>query len=228
MIATSINEIERFLNAKENEHVEFKEAKNNYHFETLVKYCAALANEGGGRFVLGITDKLPRKIVGSSVFQNIERTKAGLIERLHLRIDAEEIHHPSGRILIFHVPTRPIGYPIQYEGAYWMRAGEDLVPMTQDMLQRIFAEVGPDFSAEICDRASLSDLDPSAINKFRLMWSKKSGNTTLLTSDDNQLLTDSELLIDGQLTYAALILFGIRSALGRILQDKPNPYLNIA
>ena len=35
-----------WLNAKEDEHLEFKEAKNNFHFEKLVKYCAALANEG--------------------------------------------------------------------------------------------------------------------------------------------------------------------------------------
>lgn len=46
----------------ETEHVEFKEAKNRYDFEELVGYCCALANEGGGSIVLGVTDKLPRRI----------------------------------------------------------------------------------------------------------------------------------------------------------------------
>ena len=40
----------------EDEHLEFKEAKSHFDFEKLVKYCAALANEGGGRIILGVTD----------------------------------------------------------------------------------------------------------------------------------------------------------------------------
>lgn len=68
-----------WLRSKENEHLEFKEAKQNFHFEKLVKYCAALANEGGGSIVLGVTDRQPRRIVGTTTFQNIERTQAGLV-----------------------------------------------------------------------------------------------------------------------------------------------------
>ena len=61
---------------------------------------------------------------GQSSIYDLERTKQGLIQRLHLRIEAEEFKHPNGRVLIFHVPAHPIGIPIQYGGAYWMRAGE--------------------------------------------------------------------------------------------------------
>jgi len=69
--------------------------------------------------------------------------------------------------------------PIQYEGAYWMRGGQDLVTMTPDRLRAIFAEAGPDFSAEICSRASISDLEPTAIEQFRGQWQLKSGNPAL-------------------------------------------------
>ncbi|MCK5681450.1 ATP-binding protein [bacterium] len=41
---------------KEGEHLEFEKAGKSFHFETLFKYCAALANEGGGKIVLGVTD----------------------------------------------------------------------------------------------------------------------------------------------------------------------------
>lgn len=123
----------KWLRGKEDEHLEFKEAKRNFQFEKLVKYCAALANEGGGSIVLGVTDKRPRKVVGTSTFQNLERTKAGLIQRLYLRINASEFQHENNRVLIFSVPARPIGTPIAVKGAYWMRAGEELVPMTQDI-----------------------------------------------------------------------------------------------
>lgn len=206
-----------WMSGKENEHLEFKEAKNSYEFDTLVKYCSALANEGGGRMVLGITDKLPRRVVGTRAFQDLERTKAGLVDRLRVRVDALEIDHADGRVLVFQVPTCPLGVPIAIGGAYWMRAGEDLVPMTPDMLQRIFAETGPDFSSEPCPGASLGDLDPLAIARFRDMWHRKSTSPGLLTTSDEQLLADAELVVDGRVTYAAQILMGTRQALGKHL-----------
>lgn len=129
----------------ENEHVEFKEAKNNFHFEKLVDYCVALANEGGGRMVLGVTDKPPRRVVGTSAFEMPEKTVAGIYERIHLKVLWHEIEHADGRVLVFEVPSRPIGHPLQYEGRYWMRAGEELVPMTSDQLKRIIDEGKPDF-----------------------------------------------------------------------------------
>ena len=69
-------------------------------------------------------------------------------------------------LLAFEVPGRPVGVPIQYNGAYWMRGGESLVPMTPDMLKRIFDESQPDFSAEICVGADLGELDGRAIELF--------------------------------------------------------------
>src|SRR4051812_45277987 len=41
-----VTELQRWMTDKEGENCEFKEAKNNFHFETLAKYCCALANEG--------------------------------------------------------------------------------------------------------------------------------------------------------------------------------------
>jgi len=166
-MTVTLQQLQHWLTSREDEHLEFKEAKQNFHFDKLVKYCAALANEGGGSIVLGVTDKRPRKVVGSNVFNDLERTKAGLVERLRLRIDAQELAHADGRVVVFTAPSRPIGVPIAVEGAYWMRAGEDLAPMTPDMLRRIFDEAGPDFSAEVCREATLADLDPAAITAFR-------------------------------------------------------------
>ena len=206
-----------WLRAKENEHLEFKEAKQNFHFEKLVKYCAALANEGGGSILLGITDKQPRRVVGTRSFQSIERTKAGLVEKLRIRIDAHEFEHQDGRVLVFTAPPRPIGTPIAVDGAYWMRAGEDLVPMTPDMLRRIFDEAGPDFSAEICAGAGLSDLDQTAIDDFRARWHKKANRDAILQSSPEQLLRDAELVTDAGVTYAAVVLLGTHAALGKHL-----------
>lgn len=129
----------------ESEHVEFKEAKNKFDFEKLVNYCVALANEGGGRMVLGVTDKRPRKVVGTEAFDMPERTVNGIHERIHMKVNWEEIPHSDGRVLVFTIPSRPIGQPVHYGGRYWMRAGSDLAPMSPDQLKQIFREGGLDF-----------------------------------------------------------------------------------
>jgi len=212
-----VQQLESRMQARESEHFEFKEAKQRYDFEELVKYCVALANEGGGKMILGVTDKIPRRVVGTQAFRNLERTKAGLTERIHLRIDAEELIHPDGRVLVFHIPPRPIGMPIHYAGRYFMRSGGDLVPMLPDMLKRIFDESGPDYTAEVCPKATMDDLDPSAIEDFRNRWIKKSKNEKMRSPSAKQILFDAELLAGEGVTYAALILFGKREALGRLL-----------
>ena len=58
---------------RESAHLEFKEAKNNFDSDKLTQYCCALANEGGGKIILGVSDKLPRTIVGSHACRNLKR-----------------------------------------------------------------------------------------------------------------------------------------------------------
>ena len=210
-------QIEQWITGNEDEHLEFKEARNRYDFEELVKYCAALCNEGGGRMLLGITDKVPRRVAGTQAFRDVQRTKAGLIERLRLYIDVVEVECRGQRVVVIIIPSRPIGMPVSYQGAYWMRAGDSLVPMTGDRLARIFDEAGPDFSAQVCPRAVMSDLDAKAIAAFRARWAQKSGNKALDAVGDEQLMIDAELITDGGVTYAALVLLGTRGALGKHL-----------
>ncbi|MBL8897350.1 MAG: putative DNA binding domain-containing protein [Planctomycetes bacterium] len=218
-MTTTVAEIDAWLQAAEGEHLEFKEAKQNFHFEKLLKYCAALANEGGGAMVLGVTDNLPRQVVGTQAFEAPERTKAGLIERLHLRVAVDVVAHPLGRVLVFRVPSRALGSPVDVDGAYWMRAGEDLVTMTQDQLRRILDEAAPDFSAAVCSAAKIADLDARAIAEFRRRWRERSKIASLAQNSDEQLLRDAELLVDGGVTYAALVLLGSHQALGRHLAN---------
>jgi len=104
------------------------------------------------------------------------------------------------------------------QGTYLMRSGENLVPMTPEKLRQIFAEAqGPDFSAQICRGATMGDLAPEAIERFRSLWLRKSGNEALRSFTPERLLADAELTFDGGVTYAALALMGTRTALGRHL-----------
>ena len=213
----TIDQLRFWMTGKENEHLEFKEAKSGYDTDKLAQYCCALANECGGHIILGVTDKPPRRIVGTNAFMNLEDIKSKLIQRLQIRIDVEEMQTDSGRVLVFTVPSRPIGVPIQYNKIYWMRRGEELVAMTPDMLKRIFNEGEIDFSAQICPHAKFEDLDRESINVFREMWMRKSGNHNLKRLSDQQLLKDVGAVEDKKITYAALILFGKPLALRKFL-----------
>jgi ATP-dependent DNA helicase RecG len=212
-----LEELQRLMNAMEGENLEFKEARQSYQFDKLLKYCAALANEGGGKIILGVSDQRPRRIIGTHAFTQPERTRAGLIEKLRLRVDLDVLRPSEGRVLVFTIPPRPVGIPIQTDGIYWTRRGDSLVPMTEEQLREIFNEIGHDFSADFCQGASLEDLDPLAIEDFRKRWIEKSANKALGQLDRKQLLHDAEAVVEGNVTYAALVLFGTHRALGRHL-----------
>jgi ATP-dependent DNA helicase RecG len=223
-------QFEEWLLKKEKENLEFKEAKNQYDYKTMMKYCCAIANEGGGYFILGVHDKVPRQVVGTHAFPNYQDIKKDLFDVFHLRFEIEEYFHQGNRALVFTIPSRPIGAPLAYEGRHWMRINESLEYMTPDHLKKIFNETQPDFSAQICNGANLSDLNPDAVGNLRKMWSRKTQNHSLLTCPIEQLLEDAELLVNGKLNYAALILLGTIDALNKNLPNSEIvfEYRNIA
>jgi predicted HTH transcriptional regulator len=132
----------------EHQRLEFKEAKTQFDFRTLCKYCVALANEGGGQLLFGIADKPPRQVVGTAAVNDPIGMAEKLFQTLGFRVDVEAINHPDGRVVVFHIPSRPRGTAYHLEGTYFMRAGEELVPMSEDQLRRIFAEGEPDWLEE--------------------------------------------------------------------------------
>jgi ATP-dependent DNA helicase RecG len=216
-IVSDASKVERWLATREDEHIELKEAKRSYSFDKLVRYCAALANEGGGTIVLGISPKLPRRVVGSLAFKDLAKLAKDLYTKLGLRIRAMEVHHPDGRVVVLEIPSRPIAMPIEIGGTYWMRSGESLTGMSPDELRRIFDEASPDYSAETCSGATMSDLDRSAIEDFRRRWARKARDSRLSSLSDEQLLADAELIVGDTPTRAAMVLFGTHQALGRLL-----------
>ena len=214
---TAATEFARFLAAPEGTRLEFKEARNRYEFDDLVRYCVALANEGGGKLVLGVTDRRPRTVAGTAAFPEVGRTEAGIFERIGRRVEIEEYIHDGERVVIVHVPARAPGSAWNDRGTYLMRTGEALVPMTDEQLRGIHAEVAPDFTAEICIGATEADLDAAAIAEFRRRWARRERNQRIENRSDGETLRGSELLRDGQLTNAALLLFGTAAALARHL-----------
>ena len=213
----NIMTIEEILNAKEGEHYQFKEGRRRFDFQEATHCCCALANCGGGKLVFGITDKRPRQVVGSMAFDQPERTRMGLIEKLKVKVDFQLYEQDGKRVLVFDVAGRPLGLPVQCEGIAWWYEGDSLIPMPETVRRDIYAETGLDFSGCVCPPATVSDLDAAAIESFRSRWIEKSGNKRLANLSMEQLLQDCEAITDDGITYAALILFGKREALGKYL-----------
>lgn len=159
-MSATLEELHRWLTAsREGENLEFKEAKNQYDLTKLFRYCVALANEGGGKLVLGVTDQPPRRVVGSQAFLNPQKISSQILEKLRFRVDVEGLSHPDGRVVIFHIPPRPAGTAYQFEGAYLMRSGDDLLPMTEDRLRQIFNEDRPEWLMQpALERCSADDV----------------------------------------------------------------------
>lgn len=144
MFMVTINTLEAWLRvSSETECLEFKEAKQQFDNNKLLDYCVALGNEGGGHLVLGVTNQLPRRVIGTQAFRSeshLNEIKLLATNRLGIRLEIVEISHPDGRVLIFSIPGRPLGQPLHIDGRYLMRAGESLVGMTSDHLRRIMDE----------------------------------------------------------------------------------------
>jgi ATP-dependent DNA helicase RecG len=159
-MATSVSQVDAWRVARsEHQNLEFKEAKTQFDNRKLYKYCVALANEGGGHLLLGIEDTPPRQVVGTAAFNDPVDMAAKMFQVLGFRVEIEEVSHPDGRVLVFSIPSRPRGTAFDFEGAYLMRAGEELVPMSEDRLRAIFAEGQPDWLSQ----PALTDCDDDKV-----------------------------------------------------------------
>lgn len=144
---------------RETRQVEFKAARNQYSHDRAAEYCAALANEGGGHLVLGVTDRTPRRACGTQAFRNPQELERKLYEKLGLRVEVDELTIDGSRVVLVSVGARPAGRPVGLNGRYLMRQGESLVDMTPDHLQAIFAEPEP----APLDAVQISDLRPGDV-----------------------------------------------------------------
>lgn len=206
----------------ENEIVEFKEAKNNYDFTKLGKYFSALSNEANlcskpyGWLVFGIKDN-DHSIVGTqyrSERKDLDKLKGEIANKTTNRISFIDIHEvklPEGRVILFQIPSAPKGIPIAFDGHYYARDGEELVPLNIEKIERIRAQATKeDWSAAIVPAATLEDLDEDAIalarKNFKNKFPDKADEVDLW--DNITFLNKAKVTSKGKITRTALILLG--------------------
>lgn len=206
----------------ENEIVEFKEAKNNYDFTKLGKYFSALSNEANlcgqphGWLVFGVEDK-KHNIVGTTYRSNrsdLDKLKGEIANKTTNRISFINIHEVNtseGRVLMFQIPAAPKGFPIAFDGHYYARDGEELVPLNLEKIERIRAQATKeDWSATIVPDATIEDLDEDAIALARKNFKSKFPDKAedVDNWDDITFLNKAKVTSKGKITRTALILLG--------------------
>jgi ATP-dependent DNA helicase RecG len=216
----SAEQLKQWLKRPEGVNLEFKEAKAQFgHDKDLPDYCAALANEGGGKLILGADNK--GCVVGTKAFTGTHNQLShDLLQKIGIRVDVEELHYEGQRVLIFHVPPRPwIGRPVKSTGNYTypMRAGESLVEMDEQTLKRILNEGEPDFSEQIVPGLTIADLNSDAIENFKQRWAQKSKRNEYQHFSIDKLLKSIGCLSDKGLNYASLILFGNKEKVDELM-----------
>jgi len=222
---------------KESEdHIEFKEAKRNFNYNggsstdpkerrhCILGYVAALANEKGGRLVFGMKDKRPHEVVGTSFEQgNLGALEDAIYEKMQIRVRIDEVFEPSEnaadrkRVIVFNVPSRPIGKMLRFEGVPLMRTGESLREMSDSEMLKILTEQEPDYSAKVCEGLKMEDLDKRAVEVMKQKYAEKNENPGFESVSDEQALSDLDLLVDGKLNYAALVLLGNTKAIRKYM-----------
>lgn len=218
-----INIFTNLIQHKESEVVEFKKAENNFDFGDLGKYFSALSNEANLRgfdfawLIFGYDEK-KHEIVGTS-YKNSEgalnnlkhdfsqHTTDGQTFREIIPIEID-----GKRILMFKIPASPRNIVMKWKGIAYGRDGESLKPLNQSKQDEIRRQTpAPDWSAEIVPDATIDDLDEVAIAKARKMFKKV--HSRIPAEEVNrwsteEFLSKCELMVNGKLTRAAIILLG--------------------
>lgn len=223
MIEQYIKTFRNLVSHKENEIVEFKRAENNFDFDDLGKYFSALSNEANLRrqefawLIFGYDEK-KHQIVGTS-YKNGEsalnklkhdfaqHTTDGQTFREIVPVEID-----GKRVLMFKIPASPRNIVIKWKGIAYGRDGESLKPLNQSKQDEIRMQApAPDWSAEVVPDATIDDPDEVAIAKARKMFKKVHSRISAEEVNrwsNEEFLTKCELMVNGQLTRAAIILLG--------------------
>lgn len=210
-------------NHSESEVVEFKKAENNFDFDDLGKYFSALSNEANLRkldfawLIFGYDEKKHEIVVtsyknGEGALNNLkhdfsQHTTDGQTFREIIPIEVD-----GKRILMFKIPASPRNIVMKWKGIAYGRDGESLKPLNQSKQDEIRRQTpAPDWSAEIVPDATIDDLDEVAIAKARKMFKKVHGRIPAEEVNrwsTEEFLSKCELMVNGKLTRAAIILLG--------------------
>lgn len=211
---------------RETEWLEFK--TNRYVPQLLGEYISALSNSAclhgkpRGYLVFGIEDET-HNVVGTTFDPATEKGKGNqplpLWLSLWLKPNAGfeyfTFDYHGKRVILFEVHPA-FDRPVKFQDTAYIRVGSSKTELSKyPEKERQIWQCRLDWSAQICELASISDLDPAAIIKARQEFKAKISPHRLPAAaqevdgwDDITFLNKAKLTVGGAITYAALLLLG--------------------
>lgn len=188
----------------ESSRVEFKETLDEEATESI----AALANAKGGLLLIGIDDH--------GAVKGVTLGKESLRDWANQIAQATPVHpqltpltYQGKTIVAIQVDESPVK-PVSCRGRYFKRVGKSNRKMTDDDLTRaVLDKVGVSWDEVPEPRATLADLDPVQIQRFRTLCNQKGRRRIPDNEPDFLILEKLGLLRDGQVLRAAVLLFGV-------------------
>jgi ATP-dependent DNA helicase RecG len=205
------------LEEGENTKVEFKEVMNENGYKTI----SAFSNTSGGTLFCGVSDD--GNIIGFDCSEeSVRKITTKILNKMgiHPIINCFQEHDTK----ILRIQIEKNTNPISYNGRYYKRVGSSTTEMRDDELKEFFLRgtnwdgITGDYGLEEIDPKTLEIFIKRAINSGRLL--------DYTTFDIQQILTQLNLIVDGKLTHAAIILFGknpqkyFNNALIRVMKFK--------
>jgi len=191
---------------KETETIELK--KSLASLDQSVKTVSAFLNHKGGTIYFGIDNN--GIVVGQSVTDsNLRKVSQKIRDKISPEVipDIEEINL-EGRPVI-RVRVKNHGNCLYYcNGIAYTRCGTETVPIPPGQLEeRIIEKHKLSWEDQICHGADFSDLNLNTIRHF-IRLAKNSNRLNIKSEDIGLLLKKLELIKDGGLTNAAVLVFG--------------------
>ena len=214
--------------ALESDTIEFKswdDSASSYksQLKEIRETVIAFANAAGGYLLLGVAD---RKRTRADAIHGVGRIELDLLRRNiydgtdpHILVELQELIEPEGRIVAIRIP-RGVPPHSTSDGVAKIRIGKENKPLTGQALIEIALRRGRrDRSAEVLPGLSVADLDPDEIQRLRGAIAANDGRQDLAALSDERLLEALALISGANVTLAAVLLLGSRSALVRFVPD---------
>lgn len=195
--------LEAALRTGESEVVEFKESLDSEAIESI----NAFANTHGGTVFVGVADNATVK--GVTLGKETLRDWANRIaQATHVHPRFFIIDTRGKTVVTIEVPESAVK-PVACQGRYFRRVAKSNRQMTDDDLTRVvLSKMGLTWDEVAEPRASIDDLDPGAVQRFRAACNASQHRQIPDGEDDQTVLEKLGLIADGHPLRATLLLFG--------------------
>jgi len=209
---------------RESEWLEFKARRLDA--QPLGEYLSALANSAcllgkpRGYLVFGIEDG-SHAVLGTAFDPQAETGQGNQLMPLWLALglhpnlgfDIHTCQYQGHRVVLFEVHSA-FDRPVEFYGKAYVRNGSSKTTLAKyPEKERAIWSGRVDWSAQVCEQATLADMDPKAIAEARRQFAEKNKTrpdrlAELEAWDDATFLNKAKLTVRGAITHAALLLLG--------------------